>query len=284
MAPGMVGGRPPRKVIMEDEDDEDDEDERPKGFGVDSHEFDSEDQDGSGGEEQGDDDLGSYFDERDEDDGDDDDGEDEDDDDDDFEIDAGSPAGLTKKKEKVEFAAKGDAHGGSPEDDDRDEQDDDVPLASLLARKGRTSLSKVETCKMARDADDDFDLPLLPLSNKKRDANLSGNKSIKKEPRDMAKRSARGGDNRPGKRKRLPEKKEDKIPVRKFELIGQRRETPGKNEPMRLFYESMYHEKRQKGLRSDLAEGWMLTHGLLEPKTAEEVYDRLNPRVKSAKA
>jgi hypothetical protein len=61
-------------------------------------------------------------------------------------------------------------------------------------------------------------------------------------------------------------------PVRKFELPGQRRETPGKSEPLRLFYETMYKERIDLGKPSELAETWMLHHGLLDPKLAAKVH------------
>eukprot|EP00188_Purpureofilum_apyrenoidigerum_P000627 Plantae.Rhodophyta-Purpureofilum_apyrenoidigerum.ctg12875.p2 GENE.Plantae.Rhodophyta-Purpureofilum_apyrenoidigerum.ctg12875~~Plantae.Rhodophyta-Purpureofilum_apyrenoidigerum.ctg12875.p2 ORF type:complete len:194 (+),score=54.23 Plantae.Rhodophyta-Purpureofilum_apyrenoidigerum.ctg12875:177-758(+) len=61
---------------------------------------------------------------------------------------------------------------------------------------------------------------------------------------------------------------------RKFEKPGQRRETPPKSDPLRMFYESMYVEKQRKGVRSELAENWLVMYGVLETDAAAEIVDR----------
>lgn len=72
--------------------------------------------------------------------------------------------------------------------------------------------------------------------------------------------------------KRTPKvKKDDDIPTKKFELPGQRKETPPDNDPSRLFYQSMYHEKKSLGKQSQIADVWMVRNGLLESEIAQRI-------------
>ncbi|KAJ8907195.1 hypothetical protein NDN08_003676 [Rhodosorus marinus] len=56
--------------------------------------------------------------------------------------------------------------------------------------------------------------------------------------------------------------------AKKFSKPGQRRDTPPRSDPLRMFYESMYVEKKKRGVRSPLAEAWLVTYGVLEDEAA----------------
>lgn len=50
----------------------------------------------------------------------------------------------------------------------------------------------------------------------------------------------------------------------KYELLGQKRDTPDESDPLRKFYESL----RKQNPKSVMAEVWLLEHGLLESDQA----------------
>lgn len=54
---------------------------------------------------------------------------------------------------------------------------------------------------------------------------------------------------------------------KKFDLPGQIRESPEENEPLRVFYESLYNQRPE----SDMAQIWMMEHGLLDEDEARKV-------------
>ena len=54
-------------------------------------------------------------------------------------------------------------------------------------------------------------------------------------------------------------------------MPGQIRETPEDNDPLRIFYESLYNVK---GAASPMAEKYCLEHGLLTEEKAQEIVDR----------
>jgi len=79
--------------------------------------------------------------------------------------------------------------------------------------------------------------------------------------------------------------------AKKFSKPGQRRDTPPRSDPLRMFYESMYVEKNKRGVRSPLAEAWLVNHGVLDDEAARRYLadkDTLKPGqlidVKSAKS
>jgi hypothetical protein len=56
-----------------------------------------------------------------------------------------------------------------------------------------------------------------------------------------------------------------------YDMPGQTKATPEENEPLRIFYESLYRQKPT----SKMAEQYCLDHGLLPLERAQEVYDRI---------
>ena len=58
----------------------------------------------------------------------------------------------------------------------------------------------------------------------------------------------------------------------KYELLGQKRDTPDESDPLRKFYESL----RKQNPKSAMAEVWLLEHGLLESDQAiKDAYARV---------
>ncbi|KAL3702239.1 hypothetical protein R1sor_020261 [Riccia sorocarpa] len=62
--------------------------------------------------------------------------------------------------------------------------------------------------------------------------------------------------------------KEEKKKV--FSLPGQKHDPPVEREPLRIFYESL-HEQRPD---SEMAQFWMMEHGLLSPASAQRVFEK----------
>ncbi|GJQ14447.1 hypothetical protein GpartN1_g6238.t1 [Galdieria partita] len=80
------------------------------------------------------------------------------------------------------------------------------------------------------------------------------------------------------KRNKVAVKYDEKFANKRFSNLGQRRETPPKGDPLRLFYESMYEEKKRKKEEATLAETWLLIHGLLEEDQAKSVFEKQRQR------
>lgn len=62
------------------------------------------------------------------------------------------------------------------------------------------------------------------------------------------------------------EKSEKKV----YNLPGQKHEPPDERDPLRIFYESLY----QQNPKSEMAEVWMMEHGLLALDTAKRAFER----------
>lgn len=62
------------------------------------------------------------------------------------------------------------------------------------------------------------------------------------------------------------EKKEKKV----YELPGQKHDPPDERDPLRIFYESLY----QQNPKSEMAQVWMMEHGLLAPDAAKKALER----------
>ncbi|XP_048433346.1 FK506-binding protein 3-like isoform X3 [Pyrus x bretschneideri] len=72
-----------------------------------------------------------------------------------------------------------------------------------------------------------------------------------------------------GRKRKAPEaateekkKREKKV----YDLPGQKKDPPEKKDPLRQFYESLH----QQILSSEIAQFWMMEHGLLPKQEAEE--------------
>lgn len=120
------------------------------------------------------------------------------------------------------------------------DSDDDIPLSSHLIKPSKPPSKSPAVRRKSAEP-------------KKKDVKMKAKTPAKRAPR---------------------AKKEEDAPTRKFEKLGQRRETPPENDPTRLFYQSMYREKVALGKKSLTAESWMLRNGLLDDSEAKKVMAR----------
>ncbi|GBG82930.1 hypothetical protein CBR_g36457 [Chara braunii] len=74
------------------------------------------------------------------------------------------------------------------------------------------------------------------------------------------------------KGKEEPDKKEKEKKV--FDLPGQRYEAPEERDPLRIFYETLYQQRPD----SEMAEVWMMEHGLLSQEDAKVALSRKQKR------
>jgi hypothetical protein len=154
-------------------------------------------------------------------------------------------------------------------EDDDVKSEDDLPLSRMVSSNGASKVMRKQTQAKVRPKTKDAKTEAKigkEASASKRNTKANASAKIAKKPRKAVseqKAKSRG--------KKSQKKNEGNPPARKFELPGQRREVPGKSEPLRLFYETMYKERIDLGKPSELAETWMLHHGLLEPKMAARV-------------
>ncbi|KAM3300869.1 hypothetical protein ACQJBY_041744 [Aegilops geniculata] len=65
-----------------------------------------------------------------------------------------------------------------------------------------------------------------------------------------------------------------------FSLTGQKFDTPDEREPLRIFYESLAKQIPS----SEMAEFWLMEHGLLSPERAKKAYDRKLKRQQQIKS
>lgn len=70
------------------------------------------------------------------------------------------------------------------------------------------------------------------------------------------------------KKKASTEEPEKKKKV--YSLPGQKHDPPDERDPLRIFYESLYEQNS----KSEMAEVWMMEHGLLEPDAAKKAFER----------
>jgi hypothetical protein len=196
-----------------------------------------------------------------------------------------------------------DGDDDADEDEEKERGDDDVPVINQKpAPTGKSELTSAkkepvvnEVGEDGEDSDDD-DLPLAAKVNPKPNQKLGTKKhatvakrsAVKGELKKPAKGPAKGAATKRAakpepaisKTTRKSRASKDACPSdtavasAKFELPGQRKETPATNDPMRLFYESMYHERIKLKNPSFLAETWMLHNGLLPLAVAKKVYDK----------
>eukprot|EP00249_Psilotum_nudum_P018500 c26838_g2_i2 orf=2-1024(-) len=71
------------------------------------------------------------------------------------------------------------------------------------------------------------------------------------------------------------ERKERKV----YDLPGQKHDPPEERDPLRIFYETLYQQKAG----SEMAEVWMMEHGLLPLNIAKRVYERKQKRQQNQK-
>ncbi|KAG9449174.1 hypothetical protein H6P81_009139 [Aristolochia fimbriata] len=63
---------------------------------------------------------------------------------------------------------------------------------------------------------------------------------------------------------------------KEYKLAGQRYDTPEEREPLRIFYESLSRQIPS----SEMAEFWMMEHGLLSPERAKRAFERKQKKQK----
>lgn len=180
------------------------------------------------------------------------------------------------------------------EDDPDDDSDDDVPLSastgtfSRLNKRPFTAQPQSELKAEAKDegpaaaaeSDSDDDVPLaarIPRKTEPRKRRAPTKKTPVTKRRKTTTTTRKAAPKTTSNTSRKV-KKQDDAPSKKFEKPGQRREVPSENDPARLFYQSMYREKRKRGKNSTIAETWMLRHGLLEDALAKKVWAKLTAK------
>ncbi|KAH7433330.1 hypothetical protein KP509_07G064100 [Ceratopteris richardii] len=62
----------------------------------------------------------------------------------------------------------------------------------------------------------------------------------------------------------------DKKGKKVYELPGQKHDPPEERDPLRIFYESLYRQNP----KSEMAQIWMMEHGLLSPEAAKKALER----------
>lgn len=62
----------------------------------------------------------------------------------------------------------------------------------------------------------------------------------------------------------------DKKNRKVYELPGQKHEPPEERDPLRIFYETLYEQRPT----SEMAEFWMMEHGLLSPEKAKKAFNK----------
>lgn len=78
-----------------------------------------------------------------------------------------------------------------------------------------------------------------------------------------------------GKTATPTKKREKKV----FSLPGQKYDVPEEREPLRIFYESLSEQIPT----SEMAEFWLMEHGMLSPERAKKAYERKQRKAKMAK-
>ncbi|GLJ26390.1 hypothetical protein SUGI_0508760 [Cryptomeria japonica] len=145
--------------------------------------------------------------------------------------------------------------------------------------------TKVEALLIPADSD-----LLKPLKVKKeaqspkeiKDISKSGsvNTKVKKEaqsPKEIKDKSKSGSVNSKVKKEaQSPEKghtsddKSEKKQRKLYDLPGQKRDPPPERDPLRIFYETLYEQIPT----SEMAEFWMMEHGLLTPEKAKKTFEK----------
>ncbi|XP_057869663.1 uncharacterized protein LOC131076474 [Cryptomeria japonica] len=108
----------------------------------------------------------------------------------------------------------------------------------------------------------------------------SVNTKVKKEaqsPKEIKDKSKSGSVNSKVKKEaQSPEKghtsddKSEKKQRKLYDLPGQKRDPPPERDPLRIFYETLYEQIPT----SEMAEFWMMEHGLLTPEKAKKTFEK----------
>ncbi|BBN14205.1 hypothetical protein MPTK1_6g09770 [Marchantia polymorpha subsp. ruderalis] len=103
-------------------------------------------------------------------------------------------------------------------------------------------------------------------SDVKKEASTSGAKAIVKKSVSVVSTTTKVVT----KKTKTEEKEKKKV----FTLPGQKHEAPEERDSLRIFYESL-HEQRPD---SEMAEFWMMEHGLLSPERAKKAFEKKQKR------
>lgn len=159
------------------------------------------------------------------------------------------------------------AGGGDDED-----SDDDIPLTQRRAAKGKKAGSRLKRKRSPVGVKEEDEMDEGTAKKKSLKAKVKIEKKMRVKKEGTNKKTKVKKDEKVKKRKKDSDdrtnggsaKKAKGESVRKYEKMGQKKETPSTTDPARMFYESMYKEKMKLGLVSDMADSWMVKHGLLE--------------------
>lgn len=199
-----------------------------------------------------------------------------------------APSRLEKgaKRMKVEDDVAPDAHyghsrlnskesGGSSSSDD-----DDIPLSARRikhAAKREPLPAKPTKRKKIEDGPvEGKGGQRAKVKRERKSVASTKKKTPKKEKNAATKETKKVAKAKKESSKNVSAAKEEKDALsKKYEMPGQRKDAPPDNDPLRLFYQSMYKEKLSLGKESILAETWMLRHGLLEESDARKVLEKI---------
>ena len=107
-------------------------------------------------------------------------------------------------------------------------------------------------------------------SPKSSDKKSSKSSSKSSKTKDSKKKSSTKKSSSKDKKKSKTSTKTEKAPAKKFDLPGQKKETPEELDAIRMFYESAYQENPN----SEMAARWCLLHGLLPSAVATTLHTK----------
>ena len=151
-----------------------------------------------------------------------------------------------------------------------DDSDDDLPLASLK----RAAPAAKNGADNAPSSDSDEDVPLSSLKRKspggagasaKRSRLKKAKAKAKPKPAPKAKAKVKSKPKAKAKKAQPAKKAEGGKPSKKFDMPGQKQETPPEGDALRLFYVTAYEENSE----SAMAGRWCMEHGLLKEPHAK---------------
>ncbi|KAJ3682620.1 hypothetical protein LUZ60_015193 [Juncus effusus] len=188
----------------------------------------------------------------------------------------------------------GDIDGNAPiagmkkEAADSDDEDE-VPLAVARAGKKSAIAASSSSAKVKKEESAGSKSGVLKENSSKKIGESSNSKSskVKKEETEDLKKKSVVKNTKPSKVKKLDSEdeketkkktvkkaenkgKENKKQKKSYDLPGQKHDPPEERDPLRIFYESLYHQIPT----SEMAAFWMMERGLLEEAEAKRVFEK----------
>eukprot|EP00252_Welwitschia_mirabilis_P015500 TRINITY_DN3407_c0_g1_i1.p1 TRINITY_DN3407_c0_g1~~TRINITY_DN3407_c0_g1_i1.p1 ORF type:complete len:221 (+),score=70.68 TRINITY_DN3407_c0_g1_i1:183-845(+) len=157
-----------------------------------------------------------------------------------------SPPSSTKKERKMDADLKTPSRV-KKEVKVKKEDEDDLPKAHKLKKESVT---------------EDVKTDIRPKSVKVKD----------EEANDAATSTSK-------KRKAKDDENKDRKPKKVYDLPGQKHDPPEERDPLRIFYESLYEQRPE----SEMAQLWMMEHGLLSPADAKKVFEKKQKKQQQGK-